>query len=197
MSELHRPLELLRKCELKTCPRTLVHGCPQPPAVILYNGPADRQPHAHTLALGGVKGDKNLFPDPWVKSGARVLHDDDYLIVLTYLRSDDQLSWPILNGTHRFNPVHDQVKHYLLELHSVTQYRWESSCQICAQGDSPCPQFTLCECKDLFNGLIYVQSLPLNATFPAESANLCNHLARPLAVPNDAPDSLASSLDVG
>ena len=53
---------VLRKRELKSCPRTLVRGCPQPPAVILHNGPADREPHAHTLTLGGVKGVKNLLP---------------------------------------------------------------------------------------------------------------------------------------
>jgi len=67
------------------------------------------------------------------------LHSYNYLIVLTFVRSDNQLSRPILNGTHGFNPVYDQVKHYLLELHSVTQHRWELRRQIFAQGDPFCP----------------------------------------------------------
>jgi hypothetical protein len=96
--------------------------------VILDNGAANREPYPHAPALRGVESIKNSFHALSVKTNPRVLDRYPHLVGLFVLRSDEQLSRPPSNTAHGFGPVHDQIKHHLLKLHSIAQYRREISC---------------------------------------------------------------------
>ena len=54
-------LVLLQKRKLKRRPGTVIRYGPKPPAVVLNNRTADRQPHPHSLRLGGVESIEDLF----------------------------------------------------------------------------------------------------------------------------------------
>src|SRR5712664_1284266 len=55
---------------------------PQPTAVRLDNGAADRQPHAHAAGLGGEEGTKELVNRVRIDADAGVLHGDPDVIAV-------------------------------------------------------------------------------------------------------------------
>src|SRR5207244_13655946 len=79
--------------------------------MVLNNRATDRQPHPHSLRLGGVESIEDPSHALRVQANARVLHCNTHLIDLTALRSDDQLSRSVSNRAHGFDRIHDQIKH--------------------------------------------------------------------------------------
>jgi hypothetical protein len=54
-----------------------------------------------------------------------VLNSNQNVIRFTHLGSDDQNAFSIRNRTHRFNRIHDEVEHYLLQLGPRGNYCWD------------------------------------------------------------------------
>src|SRR5208337_1833839 len=108
------PLFIIRESEREGGSGTVVRRGPQPSAVALDDGAADREPHSHASGFGGVERVEESFCALRVEAAARVLHCDAHRIELTALRPDDQLSGAVLHRTHGLDRVQDQVEHHLL-----------------------------------------------------------------------------------
>src|SRR5262245_48642358 len=61
---------------------------PEPPAVRLDDGAADREPHAHPIRLGRVKGLEEPLPTLRVQSNTAVLHGHQYRARVVGLGAD-------------------------------------------------------------------------------------------------------------
>src|SRR5215475_11801560 len=63
-------LGVLHESKLKRCAGAVIRYGPKLAAVILNNRATDRQPHPHSLCLGGVESIKDPFHVLWVKTHA-------------------------------------------------------------------------------------------------------------------------------
>src|SRR5258705_13907937 len=77
---------------------TIVRHRPEPPAVLLDDGPADREAHSQTTGLRGVERLEHPGRELRIDAGARILHRDTDPIGVFLLRADDQLPPAALGG---------------------------------------------------------------------------------------------------
>ena len=59
------------------------------------------------------------MPRVRVKTGPRVFNAYLHLIRINVPGSDNQFPWPVLYTAHRFDRIHDQVQHHLLQLNPI------------------------------------------------------------------------------
>ncbi|EEF27629.1 conserved hypothetical protein [Ricinus communis] len=86
----------------------------------LGDGPADCQPHTHAVRLGRME----CLEDPLARRSGnprpRIRYRQHDFIVLAQLRRDPHRPFIGLHLRQRFDRVHQQVQHQLLQLHPVT-----------------------------------------------------------------------------
>jgi hypothetical protein len=108
--------------KLKGRPRADIAGRPHPPAVRLYDGATDRQPHAHAVGFGRKKRVEQLVRIIGVDAGAEVSNRNDYLIGFVQMRSDQKFPWRVGYGRHGLDSVHDQIDDHLLQLNPIATH---------------------------------------------------------------------------
>src|SRR4029434_878707 len=118
------------QCKLKRRAGTIIWYGPQLPAVILNNRAADRQPHPHSLRLGGVESIEDLFEILPVDPNTGVLYSDKHFVRFMLTRTDEQLSRSIGHRCHSFDTVHNEVENDLLQLHPIPQHRRKITGQV-------------------------------------------------------------------
>ena len=100
-------LHFAGQSEPKRCASVLIRRRPQPSAVRLDDLAADRQPHAHAVRLGRIKGIKEMIHSFGLKPETRVLHCDHHTARIVWTGPEEQVSRPIRNRRHRFDAVHE------------------------------------------------------------------------------------------
>src|SRR5215510_5357189 len=100
-------------------------GCspPKAPTMSLDDGPADGQPHAEPVALGGVKRLKDLLEILAAHPRAAVAYHDTHHVRPFHCRSHIDLALVRRTILHGFESVKQQVKYNLLQLHLVASHR--------------------------------------------------------------------------
>ena len=81
--------------------------------------PADRQPHPHSAGFRGVESLENALEMFRINTRPRIAHCHEDAICPGLLGADRQLSWPLLNRSHCFDRIHDQVQDDLLQLNTI------------------------------------------------------------------------------
>ena len=107
-------LPVLRKGELKNCTRPIVCRSPQPAAVVLHDGTADGESHAHAGALGGVKRLEDFADGIRIETRPRISHSYHDLIRIKVRRCNEEFACMLVNAAQRFDGVHNQIEHHLL-----------------------------------------------------------------------------------
>src|SRR4029450_1901009 len=111
---------VFQQSKVEASPRTLIGCGPQPTAVALHDGTADRESHAHAAGFGGVKRLKDLRHPARLQTHPRVRHGGLHLLRVHVPRGDEELPLPLIYNDHRFYGIHQKVQHNLLQLHSIT-----------------------------------------------------------------------------
>src|SRR5215467_13271804 len=113
-SRLSNPLSCLkriRELSFRSWQGELKHGAagfvrlrPQLSSMCMDDGPADRQPHARSIGLGGVEGLEDSIETLRINArpGIAHRHDDACLILVC---ADQQLPCPLLNRAHCFSRI--------------------------------------------------------------------------------------------
>jgi hypothetical protein len=121
-------LDFAGQGETKTCAAWRVAGSPQAASMRLDDGAADSKSQAGAVTLGGKECIKDLVRVLLRQSHAGIAHRDQELLVFGSVRFDDEIPRPI-HILHRVNAVHDEVHHYLLQLHVISHGPGKIRCQ--------------------------------------------------------------------
>src|SRR5258708_33138573 len=105
--------------ELKDRAARLIRCCPQTTAMRLDDRTADRQSHAHAIALGRVESVEDVFQVRPVQSGAGIADGQKHTVRFVCGRADTQISLSVADGSYSFDTIDDQIQDYLLHLDSI------------------------------------------------------------------------------
>ena len=95
---------------MKSGARAVVERRPDVATVILDDGTADRESHAHACRLGRVEGIKDFLYALFIQTNARVPDFNSHLATFVVLRLDDQLAGSAFDRTHGVDAVHNKVE---------------------------------------------------------------------------------------
>src|ERR1019366_3663097 len=84
------------------------------------------------------------------------------------------------------SPVEDEVEHDLLQLNSIADDPWEIAGEVGSQRHARSPHLALGERHYLGDGFVEAEWFLLGNALLRHASYSCDHLARPLAVANDA-----------
>src|ERR1700674_5602726 len=101
-------------------------------------------------------------------------------------RADQELARPLGDPHHGLDAVHHEIDDDLLQLHPVTEYRGQVSVKVEAQPYTMAQHFSLHQGDDVVNDIVDVERGLLWIGLLGERAQAPDHLARPIAVPDDA-----------
>src|SRR6476619_4806673 len=80
---------------------------------------ADRQPHPYSAGFRGVESFEDAVEMFRINTRPRIAHCYEDAICLGLFGADRQLAWPLLNRSHCFDRIHDQVQDDLLQLNTI------------------------------------------------------------------------------
>ena len=86
---------------------------------------ANRQPNAHTAALGCVEGIKEPFHVLVIETHTGIPHGQAHKVAVFSFCSDQQVSRSVVNTNHRLGRIAEQVQDDLLELDTIACYGWK------------------------------------------------------------------------
>src|SRR5258707_2605995 len=86
-------------------------------------------------------------------------------------RLDEKLPRPISNHTHGVDAVHDQIQHYQLQLHAITEHTWQIGGKIRVQGNTVSGQLMAQEPCYVLNDLVDVEFRPLGSQLYQHATN--------------------------
>ena len=81
--------------------------------------PADRQPHPYSAGFRGVESLEDALEMVRINTRPSIADRHEDAISLGLLRVDRQFSWPLLNRSHCFDRIHNQVQNDLLQLNTI------------------------------------------------------------------------------
>src|SRR5262249_54722114 len=110
---------VLRNSKVEHCAWSVLACKPEPASMGLKNGPANGESHAHATGLRGVERVKDLVYCLGGDTCPRVFNSCLHAACINILGRDDKFSRPITDTAHRFDRIHHQVQHDLLQLNSV------------------------------------------------------------------------------
>ena len=87
-----------RKCGA----RSTVRCCPHASVMSLDNRAANMQPDSHSIGLRCIKSVEKVVGGLRSEADSNVFHAQAHPTILFSFGFDKQLSWPIVNGAHRF-----------------------------------------------------------------------------------------------
>ena len=108
---------------MEACPWAVIGGSPHPAAMVLKDGTANGESHAHTGGLGGVERIEDppygvrVKPVPSLRRLPARGPASTFRVVITSSRARS-LTLLIASMT-----IHDQVQHYLLQLNQIAENR--------------------------------------------------------------------------
>src|SRR5258708_33239205 len=102
----------------------------------LNNGTTDGQADPHTVTLCRVERIKESINALRVEPHPYILHSQAHTLTFVSFGPDHQLPWTIINAPHRFQGVHKQVQHYLLQLDAIARDRREGFGNVHPHSDS-------------------------------------------------------------
>ena len=167
--------------------------------MVLKNGTADRESHAHAGGLRGVERLKDpCLPcsgqDP-ARSLRRSPAPDPHQCCRV---RDNQFPWPLTYSAHRFDRIHDQVQHYLLQLNPIAETGKRSSANCVRIVTSVSSSLCRRPAQGLPELVSFRSSLSLGGAAPlCQSPNTGDHVTGSLAVAHDVADSFTDFLQVG
>ena len=123
----------------------------------LKNGTADGKPHPHSTGLGGVERVKDFVYHLRVNTYPRVFNRYLHLIRVNVPGGDHQFSCPVIYIAHRFDSIHGQVQHHLLQLHPIAENRKNVIRKLRPDHHALSFRFVADEGKDFPDGFIQVQ----------------------------------------
>src|SRR5262249_11314260 len=126
-----------RQCKLKRAARLGIPGRPYPAAVLLYNGPADRQTDPHSARLGREERGEQLVHFVRLDSDAGVLDRDEYLTGPILTRPYAQLMRTVRHRTRGLDAVHQEIHDDLLQLDPITKDLRQCGCKFSPNRDAP------------------------------------------------------------
>src|SRR6266478_2258875 len=92
-------------------------------------------------------------------------------------RLDEQLPRPIGSHTHSVDSVHDQIQHYLLQLHAITEHTWQIGGKIRVQRNTVSCQLMAQEPGYVLNNLVDVEIRPPGSLLHHQATNPRNDRA--------------------
>lgn len=107
---------------MKRCAARMRRGDPQPAAMGFHDRGADGQPHAHSTRFGRKEGLENTFSIGQIEAGAAILDGNQCAAIFAALRLDCQDTSAAGHRSHRFDGIHDEIQHDLLQLHLITDH---------------------------------------------------------------------------
>src|SRR3984893_13476465 len=88
----------------------VIRFAPQTATMLFDDRTADGQPDAHSTALGGVKGLKELVHDVGLEAHPDILHRQAHTIAFVTISSDEKLPRTIVHADHRVSGIAEQVQ---------------------------------------------------------------------------------------
>jgi len=80
---------------------------------------ANGKSHAHAARLRRVERVKDPVYDLGVNTCPRVLNRYLHLVRVDVPRGDRQCSCPLIDNAHRFDSIHNEIQHNLLQLNPI------------------------------------------------------------------------------
>src|ERR1019366_41161 len=96
---------------------------PKDASMGLDDGAAPCQAPALSFGFGREEGVEQPAHLVGIESGTGIADGYQHIAGLIPVRADLQQPRPVLDGVHRFDAIHDQIKDHLLQLHSVNHER--------------------------------------------------------------------------
>src|ERR1700730_15494525 len=97
----------------------VIRFAPQTTTVLFDDGTADGQSDAHSTALAGEEGLKELVHDVGLEANADILHRQAHTIAFVTFSSDEELPRTIVHADHRVSTIAEQVQDDLLKLDTI------------------------------------------------------------------------------
>src|ERR1700719_1692400 len=91
----------------------------------LDNGTTDAQSDSHTVILSRVERFEEAVGSLRIETDPRIFHGEEHPMTFVSFGPDQQFPRAIMYGTHRIRSIPEKVQNYLLQLHTVTCYKWE------------------------------------------------------------------------
>src|SRR5579864_5605061 len=124
-----RCTSLTRNGKRKSGARTIVRFRPKTAMMTLDYRTTDGKSDSHAVVLGCIKSLKKSVHSLGIKADARIPYDEPHLIACASFRSDLQLPWTIIHGSHGVRGVLEQIQDHLLKLDAVTCHHREVVCE--------------------------------------------------------------------
>src|SRR5882672_5325738 len=97
----------------------VIRFAPQTTTMLFDDRTADGESDAHSTALGGVEGLKELVHDVGLEANADILHRQAHPIAFVTFGSDEELPRTIIHVGHRVRSIAEQVQNDLLKLDTI------------------------------------------------------------------------------
>src|SRR5271165_1846759 len=162
----------------------------------LKNGTANGKSHTHTAGFRGVERVKDLRYRVRIKTYPGVFYRYLHLVRVNVPGGDHQFSRPLTYTAHRFNTIHDQVQHHLLQPHLIAENRKNVIRK--PRSDHHAVPFRLVadEGEDLPDGFIQVQLFSRNLSLSGQGPNPSDHFSGSLPVADDPTGGFPGFLHV-
>jgi hypothetical protein len=127
--------------------------------VSLDDRPANGQAHPQALRLGRVEGLEQAVRTLWVQPRTGIAHGDEHAARGTRLSADPQLPRPLVDASHGFDRVEDQVQDHLLQLDAVAVHGRQAPRELGLQRDALPQHFAPGQGDDVEGGLVEVEPI--------------------------------------
>src|SRR5580692_9881259 len=97
----------------------VIRFTPQTTTMLFDDGTAHGESDAHSSALGGVEGLKDLVHDVGLEANPDISHRQAHTVALVTLGSDEELPRTIVHAGHRVRSIAEQVQDDLLQLDTI------------------------------------------------------------------------------
>src|SRR3984893_10710999 len=97
----------------------VIRFTPQTTTMLFDDGTADGQSDAHTTALCGEEGLKELVHDVGLQANADIPHRQAHTVAFVTFGSDEELPRTIVHADHRVSSIAEQVQDDLLKLDTI------------------------------------------------------------------------------
>src|SRR5271157_5241180 len=110
---------VLRKRKVEDCASAVIGRSPYPASMRLKDGTANGKSHAHAAGLRRVERVEDPVYGLGVDTCPRVLNRYLHLAGVDVPRADRQFSCPLIDHAHRFDSIHSEIQHNLLQLNPI------------------------------------------------------------------------------
>ena len=164
--------------------------------MILKDGTANRESHAHTRGLGCIERIEDPCYRVRVKPSSRIFNCYLHLTRVNVPGGDHQFSRPLTYSAHRFETIHDQIQHDLLQLHPIAENRKDITRKPRSDHHALSPCLIPDNSEHFLDGFIQVQLFSRHSPLCGQGPNVGDHVSSALPIANDVPDSFTDFVQI-